>query len=872
MDSNEVTIKDRLKKLINELTKFLPDPSKVSADLWKFAKAHDRRAYQLMRFSFTPASDYKTVHNAIKEFSKRLDPSLKDTILPLLYRTSIILYNRSHVPAILDYSRTNERGLSSIAHELLTDISSRVPEVLKTQVREICNKLQEDAPSAAKPNQHDAVNDLKACASFAKKFPNEIPQDRKFVQAMAGFAMFGTPPETAKYAISIIMSASNKREMLAKDLVQKCVKALQYGQAGFLARMAAISQLWLQAPDEVDGEADTIIDFAVKNILLKNRSPSPETPSPYEWSGHMDEECAAKIWAIRILVNRVRSHAASGTLSSVTDPVYSLLNNLVQNEGELSKADDTPKHFKPRLRLLAARSFLKLCQSKKHDALFTPKSFHRLAEVAQDNIYEVREPFLGRLKKYLAKNVLPARFYTIPFLLAYEPVVTLKRETLTWLRSRATALATYQAQQSSTDKQDDAKVAPKRNTILENTLSRLLSLLAHHPDYEDEAPELVDMSRYIVFYLSAVANDNNVSLIYHVAQRVKASKDVVGPDTPSEEGTDYTKRLHILSDLATYTIRAFLEAHNWNLQSLPGRISLSNSLFGEIKDHDASMSVVSKNFLPESVESGVDGIVRQSMKKGGPVAASNKKRKSEPDIDQGAKKVKTNKLPMRDRDNEKAKKTSKRRSRGWDDESDAENKISSVARKSGNKIDSSPVRKSARKNTSAAKAIYRERDDSEDDAEMEEANEAQSSRDGEDDAQSESDAAESEEGGNVRDEDDEDGNEDTEMNDVDDEGQGAMEEGAVEPASSPPVSTTRSRSSRQQASASRNVSDTPVKSSGRSPRSSRLNPPSSKPASKAKSSPAQASPTQARGKRGLNKVAPPATAPVAQGRLTRSRA
>ena len=65
MDKNEVQIKDRLSKLINELAKLLPDQSKVSADLWKFAKMHDRRAYQLIRFCMAPESDYRTVFKAL---------------------------------------------------------------------------------------------------------------------------------------------------------------------------------------------------------------------------------------------------------------------------------------------------------------------------------------------------------------------------------------------------------------------------------------------------------------------------------------------------------------------------------------------------------------------------------------------------------------------------------------------------------------------------------------------------------------------------------------------------------------------------------------------------------------------------------------
>ena len=877
MDSNETAIKDHLKKLINEMTKLLPDPTKVSADLWKFAKAHDRRAYQLIRFCFKPESDYKTVHNAIKEFVKRtaIDAAAKETLLPLLYRTSIILYNRSHVPAILEFSRTNEKDLSGVAHELLTDISARVPEVLKTQVREICAKLQDDAPSAAKTNSPDVVNDLKACASFAKKFPGEIPQDRKFHQAMASFAIWGSPPQAAKYAVSIIMAASNRKEMIAKDLVQKFVKGLRYGQPGFLAKMASLSQLWLLAPTEVEAEASSIVDFAVKDILLKNRSTSNEVPSEYDWSEQVDEECAAKMWAIRILVNRVRSHTDADTLDTVAEPIYGLLNNLIENQGELSKDNNTPSSYRTRLRLLAARSILKLCRSKKRDALFKPKGFHRLAEVAQDNIFEVREPFLARLKKYLSSNTLTARFYTIPFLLAYEPVTSFKRETLTWLKSRAALLTTYQSQTEPASKEPDSISAPKRATVLENVFPRLLSLLAHHPDYEDEAPELVDMARYIVFYLTAVANDRNISLIYHIAQRVKAFKDVVGPDSTGEETIDYTKRLHVLSDLATYTVRAFLEVHNWNLQSLPGKVSLPKSLFSEIKDHEISMSIASNNFLPDTVENGVDAIVRQSLRKGGP-ATSNKKRKSEAHTTPAPKKVKSNKLPVREREDDKPKKSSRRRTRDREEESDAESSRRARLTKGTKEILSSPTRKSGRKALSTARKSYKERDDSEDDAEMEEANAERDSETEGNGSEEDSEMDEEQVGdseapsgeGEVN------NDEDSEMQDAADEDGGAVDKEQNEDliGSSPPTSPPPSRSLRRKISGSKNSASTPVKATRGTPRASRSSNSTAKSAARPNAGQAQSSPLRPKSKKASNAAGPAAPVPPTQGRLTRSRA
>ena len=722
VNEDEASIKQKLTRMINELAKFLPDPTKVTADLWKFAKLHDRRSYQLMRFCMAPESDYRLVNNGIKEFTKRQESNtssaaLLDTLLPFLYRISILFYNQSHVPAIMDFSRTDALSLAAIAHEILTEISQKTPEVLKAQVREICLSLQGDAPTASKTNGPGAVDSLKACAAFARKFPDEIPQDRTFAQAMASFAVYGSPPEAAKHAVSIIMAASNKREMLAKDLVQKCVKDFEYGKAGFLSRLAALSRLCLLASHEVTKVADTVIDIATKEILLEVRdSAKKSSADEYTWSAAVDDECAAKCWAIKILVNYVRSQPADPNLAEIARPVYALLDKLIATEGELSKAQDTPATHKPRLRLVAARSYLKLCLLKSHDALLGPRAFNKLVEVAQDGESSVRSSFLHRLKKYLGQNNLPPRFYTIAFLLAYEPDTAFKAETATWIKSRAAFFASYKPPSSGADTKTS-----KPQATLEAVFARLISLLAHHPDYGDEPQDLIDLARYITFYLSTVATDKNASIIYHIAQRIKAMRDAISTPTSStpkkvsaEAAPDYTSRLHTLSDLATHATHAYIDAHGWTLQSLPARVTLPRSLFSEIKDHMTAVSTAEKNFLPEGVQESLESLVRSSMRKGGHGTGTSKKRKSEAVLkDTSPKRPKTEKTPAKD----KPKKAIKKIKRKWD--GSEEEDVSDDERRTNGRAEPENRRKSGRVSLGAKAGLYTERDDSEDDAELE---------------------------------------------------------------------------------------------------------------------------------------------------------
>lgn len=604
----------------------------------------------------------------------------------------------------MEYSKSDENSLATVAHEVLREISSRTPEVLKAHVQEICRTLEEDAPSIKKKNDPSAVENLKACASFSLKFAKDIPHDRKFVHAMTSFALFGSPPEAAKYAVSIIMKTSDKKEMLTKDLVKKCVTGFEYGSEGFLSRLATLSRLILLAPAEVDEDFDAVIDIAIKQVLLKVRTKNTNDEQSYKWSNMIDPECEAKSWALKILVNRVRSHPTPSTLSDVAAPVYDLLSTLVSEDGEVSSEKNTPSHHRPRLRLLAARLFLKLCTKKPHDALLSPADFNALALVAQDSEYPVRSRFLQRLKKYLMLQKLPQRFYSIPFLLAFEPTDDLKSETMTWIRSRVVFFSSLKSQPSNPSHSNRTAI------VMESIFARLLSLLAHHPDYCSSSEDLIDFGRYLIFYLQNVANEENLSLIYHISQRVKQCRDAVLPHDATIPSR-YDSNLHHLSDLAQLTIRKYEDAHSWNIQALPAKIRLPTSLFAEITSHDEAKQIAERNHLPDGVEEGIERLVRASMRVGRP----SKKRKSEGELHDGARETKKPRgIPIR-----KANTKEKRVPKVATTTKTPKKKLQSTKGSMTNEGDGSGERRRSGRVKPLEGKSYAEREDEEDDDEME---------------------------------------------------------------------------------------------------------------------------------------------------------
>lgn len=141
----------------------------------------------------------------------------------------------------------------------------------------------------------------------------------------------------------------------------------------------------------------------------------------------------------------------------------------------------------------------------------------------------------------------------------------------------------------------------------EFVLPRLLHLLAHHPDFSVEPEELKDIGAYILYYLNTVASEDNLSLIYKAAQRVKQAKDAI-PDSDSDN-------LYVLSDLTQALVKKYEEKRGWSMQSWPGKVGLPLGLFAALPSHDVAQEIAEKSYLPEEMDDLIDKLIRDADKK-----------------------------------------------------------------------------------------------------------------------------------------------------------------------------------------------------------------------------------------------------------------
>ena len=511
---------------------------------------------------------------------------MAETLMTLLHRVSFLIYNKSHIPPIIQFSRASDPSLSNTAHEILKEISAHSPDIFRMHIKQLCEALQQDSPSARKPNAEGSVNDLKACASFARKFPKELPKDHSFFKSIENFALYGTPPKAGKHAVTILMNCAEKKTMFARNILRQCVNQFKYGSDHYLTRLATLSQLILLG-DLIDEEADKILDIALNSVIAKGRHSEVNESDPH-WNEDVDQHCEANLLALKIPVNRLRALSESDAIKEAAPPIFALLNRIVGDHGAVSSKIPTPKYHKARLRLGAAQLLLKLCCHKQVDPLLRQKDFNKLALVCQDELHQVRRGFIGCVMKYLGQDRLSHRFYTIPFLLAFEPVAEIKEGAKTWIKARRAAFAR------------------QKDTTMEVTFARFLGLLAHHPDIIMDNEGLAESVRYILFYLRTVATEENLALIYHVAQRIKCVQDAIDPDK--------SEKLYCLSDLAQAIIQRYEDINGWSMQLWPGKIRLPSGVFALLSNHEEARKIATKQHVPADFMNGLDDLVRDVLR------------------------------------------------------------------------------------------------------------------------------------------------------------------------------------------------------------------------------------------------------------------
>lgn len=625
-------------------------PASYNFDLYMhyFLELNNKRFFRLLKLCATQNSDYDTIVNSMKELFNRVnDPKILSSnknglnstgmynvIKLLLLRCSNIFYNISNISELVIVNNDTLSDLHEAARLTLNNISEICPSVLESHIKELSDSIsvQIDKLDFNQSRiSNDCWRDLNTIYNYLEK-NNSIQLNKKFYDTLYDLSIKGTVLE-AKYAIKIISYITGSlKGSLFTGIVNK-IWPLNIHSSKFNTHLSSLSMLFIYDLLSVDHIKEEIGKFLASEVLLKNHNINNQdhneenvtteknVENHIDWISDNDlyynsenKECLSKILAMKLLTNWLISAKDDPMedIETLSKPILSMLSSFINRGGEIVPTDDTPSNFCSRLRLHAGVQLLKISQISVYDPFIDQRRINRLILLIQDVELQVRSKFLTKLKKRLTQNRISKRFLSLIFFSAHEPDLTLKSETITWIK------ASFVKQNNN-----------NKNTMdFEKSYIRLLYMLAIHPEFKDiylaykssegtaneeitnqKSTKFKEMSdfalTYIVFSLTLILTSENSSFLYYLSQRIKQFEGV----NLNEIDDQYNDSLYFISELSQSVINHIGKIRNWNIAVWNGKLTLPADLFNRL-DNDTANKVIKTAYIPDDYTNLVTEIIR----------------------------------------------------------------------------------------------------------------------------------------------------------------------------------------------------------------------------------------------------------------------
>ncbi|KAE8234699.1 hypothetical protein CF326_g258 [Tilletia indica] len=620
-DKDPKHIKAALEWSINRCAQSLGG-DKAGSDLLALAKLNDKRLFKLIQTCMNPKEDLKAIIKARAEITKRLESAnaeLVSTVSAFIRSSCFVFINRSAVPLLarrlqpgeVEYSATQQdmtqsqdggsqpklasasttfQEFKELSRLLLERICKHCPAMLVHYADDFVK-----ATASAKDHALSEVS-LQALAAILTEDGQAITADRRFIERCGRFITQGTPSE-AKFAARFLAVATCDADavqtkpltipQLTKALATRALDQLleqlatglpKASDSELVAHLLALGQCFKYAPKLTDNLAEGIVR-AIVAVIIPRPWTSDDEPvvDNLDWTSDdgIHPWLQTKVLGLKLLTKRCIAFSAKEGSADMVKPVMRLMwQTLAVDEGTVP---DTPEGHLARLRLAAATNLVKLARVPAFDALIGHQ-FSDLAFAVQDVCFGVRQRFLRKIIVYLTQRRLPSRFNIIGFLSAVDPEVENKIQFTTYAR---TALRSMSEEQ--------------RFLYFDLAFTRLLHLLAHHPDFHPQAsPEqFADFVAYIDFYLSLLMTADNAGLYFHLASKLKTVRDrntMVADD-----------HLYALSEFAQHLIKKRARLQGWTIDTYPGKVKLPSDIYAPVASPELRNEIYANQYLPEKI-------------------------------------------------------------------------------------------------------------------------------------------------------------------------------------------------------------------------------------------------------------------------------
>ncbi|KAI9491520.1 armadillo-type protein [Zychaea mexicana] len=578
-EQGESDASQKLEAIVKHIAASFAEPARLSSALKRFAEvqADNKTLLELLETATDPNTEYKQIveaKNSLEEKLSDLLPGSYETLEPLLVRACPIIINKNITPHLLKMleptrlrRRATENPNATVAQELLKEMATSFPTMYEDHVYELIRGITDTNTSLVN-------NALELLAQISKSKVTVNVHDNDILDKLASFITQGDLAQARN--ASIVLSNMYAFD-ICDDVIESALNNVSVKDPSLYLKLASIAEFALYVPERVGTHIQALADFIEHHLMGTSTEAENDSATDddvvREWIAYEDlkELSKAKLAGLQLLVNYLLSSVQFGTDDMLVERVFNLLWNLLDTTCEMAIGKNQSAPESSHLRLAAAQSMVKLTHKPAYQNQLSVSQFEHLALTIQDTCYQVRYGFAETLMKGIPMNQVHMRYLSVLFLSAHEPEEELLKQVKYFIQKRSL-------------KQYDNSVA------METSFVQLLHTLAHHPDFTVATEDLIVFTQYFEFYLSCVATPDNVSFLYHVAQKVKSSKDMVS--------NELSQNSYVLSDLASLLIKRKCEDASWPLNVYPTRIRLQSKLYRSLPSGAVQTETLKKSYLP----------------------------------------------------------------------------------------------------------------------------------------------------------------------------------------------------------------------------------------------------------------------------------
>ncbi|GAB5588791.1 Sister chromatid cohesion protein pds5 [Umbelopsis nana] len=560
-----------LEFLIKSIATKLPEPIRTSNNLRRFCDLSDEDLLNYLEVQLDSEFEYSVCVEQTAQFLERVEqvlPGTSDTFRAIMRRMSMFLFDKESTSYLLQLESKSIMN----QEDHIIDLQSSARKFLKVSQRNSDRK-------STNVDTNDTTANFEQLLIYPPRPAGQLDEIAgeyiwKFASDAAEKLLYtakeGSPGQV-EHATIVLTNSCNADAMCA-DLFEEICSNLRPANTKLYSHLIALSQIAAFTTSYFDDWDQKIADFLIKQIQAPDKIQTAEAPNP-DWMEmeELPEKSKIKLVALAVLVNRLKKLAScSNTIPSISNSIFDALWQLLDEPEPKSSLA-----IKAQLRLASALAIASLSQLDCYSQIASVKNFEKLA--LTDTVYHVRAAFSEMVIRDLQSGALHPRYFAILFLLAHEPEKELLRQTKAFIKKHAQT--------------NHGSVAQK--SYIEMSLVQLIHLLAHHPDFDDTEDDVKLFIPYIELFLDCVATSENISFLYHIGQKIKATTDAVDPEN--------SKNSYILSDLTCTLIRQKCKTSSWSLTSYPGRVKLYSELYTSLSTNELQTENMRRTYMPTAV-------------------------------------------------------------------------------------------------------------------------------------------------------------------------------------------------------------------------------------------------------------------------------